>query len=104
MCKWLSKNGFSSTPLHLSRFYPVHKLEQLPPTPVSILNDAAGIAMEEGLKYVYTGNVPGNEISDTICHKCNATLVERKGFRVASNRIIDGKCPNCGYSIDGIWN
>jgi pyruvate formate lyase activating enzyme len=59
MCKWLSDNGFRNTPLHLSRFYPLHKLEQLPPTPVGILNSAYKIATEEGLKYVYTGNVPG---------------------------------------------
>ena len=62
MCKWLSENGFENTPLHFSRFYPIHKLEQLPPTPVEILMNAAKIATDEGLKYVYTGNVPGNEI------------------------------------------
>ena len=41
MCKWLSDNGFKNTPVHFSRFYPMHKLEQLPPTPVEILKSAA---------------------------------------------------------------
>ena len=63
MCRWLSNNGFKNTPLHFSRFYPLHKLEQLPPTPVNILESASRIAKEEGLIYVYTGNVPGNEQS-----------------------------------------
>ena len=104
MCRWLSDNGFKNTPLHFSRFYPLHKLEQLPPTPVEILNDAYRIATEEGLKYVYTGNAPGNEISDTKCPSCNSTVVARQGYRITTNTIIAGKCGKCGYSIEGVWN
>ena len=105
MCKWLSDNGFRNTPIHFSRFYPIHKLEQLPPTPVDILNKAAAIAAEEGLIYVYTGNVPGEEQSDTKCPACKTTvLVKRQGFRIESNTISGGKCNKCGQTIDGIWN
>ena len=104
MCKWLSDNGFKNIPLHFSRFYPMHKLEQLPPTPVEILNNAYSIAKEEGLKYVYTGNAPGNEISDTKCPSCNSTVVVRQGYRISSNTITDGKCNKCGSKIDGVWN
>ncbi|MCE5347428.1 MAG: AmmeMemoRadiSam system radical SAM enzyme [Bacteroidales bacterium] len=103
MCRWLSDNGFKKTPIHFSRFYPVYKLEQLPPTPITVLNNAAHIAGEEGLKYVYTGNAPGNEISDTKCPSCNSTLVVRQGFRVISNTIKKGKCNKCGQTIDGVW-
>jgi pyruvate formate lyase activating enzyme len=104
MCKWLNDNGFSKTPIHFSRFYPMHKLEQLPPTPVEILNKAAKIAKDAGMKYVYTGNVPGNELSDTICPNCNTTLVGRQGFRVTSNTIKEGKCSNCSKLVEGVWN
>jgi len=104
MCKWLSANGFRNTPIHFSRFYPIHKLEQLPPTPVDILNKAVSTAAEEGLIYAYTGNVPGEEVSDTKCPSCKAVLVKRKGFRVESNTISGGKCNKCGQSIEGIWN
>jgi pyruvate formate lyase activating enzyme len=104
MCKWLSSNGFKNTPLHLSRFYPLHKLEQLPPTPVEILNNAYRIASEEGLKYVYTGNSPGNEISNTKCPSCNSEIIIRQGYRIAANKIAGGKCNKCGTVIDGIWN
>ncbi len=104
MCKWLADNGFKNTPIHFSRFYPIHKLEQLPPTPVDMLNKAASIASEEGLKYVYTGNVPGNEISDTKCPECKTILIKRQGFRVESNTLSGGKCSKCGKVIDGVWN
>jgi pyruvate formate lyase activating enzyme len=104
MCKWLVSNGFSKTPLHFSRFYPIYKLEQLPPTPVDLLNKAARIAGEEGMVYVYTGNAPGNEISDTRCPNCKSIVVVRQGFRVSSNTLKNGKCDKCGTKIEGIWN
>jgi len=104
MCKWLYDNGFKNTPMHFSRFFPLHKLEQLPPTSVEIVNNAAKIAADEGMVYVYSGNMPGNEISDTKCPSCNSTQVVREGYRIASNSITDGKCNKCGHKIDGIWN
>lgn len=104
MCKWLSSNGFKNNPVHFSRFYPIHKLEQLPPTPVDVLNKAAGIAEEEGLKYVYTGNVPGEEKSETKCPSCKTVLVKRLGFRIESNTISGGKCSKCSQPVDGIWS
>jgi pyruvate formate lyase activating enzyme len=104
MCKWLSDNGFKKTPVHFSRFYPIYKLEQLPPTPVDVLNKAAAIAAEEGLIYVYTGNAPGNELSDTVCPSCKTKLIHRQGFRVVSNTLSGNKCSKCGQIIDGVWN
>ena len=104
MCKWLSNNGFSSTPIHFSRFYPMHKLDQLPPTPINILQKATEIASKEGLKYVYTGNVPGSEVTNTICPSCKSTLVIRQGFRIVSNTLKEGKCNNCAHTIEGVWN
>ena len=103
MCKWLYDNGFSHTPLHFSRFYPLYKLEHLPPTPVDILNKAAKIAADEGLKYVYIGNVPGNDVADTMCPSCGKVLVKREGYRILFNNITDGKC-SCGETVDGVWN
>ncbi|OFY65125.1 MAG: AmmeMemoRadiSam system radical SAM enzyme [Bacteroidetes bacterium RBG_13_43_22] len=103
MCKWLSENGFRETPLHFSRFYPTHKLEQLPPTPVEVLRNAARIASGEGLKYVYIGNVPGSEMSDTKCPSCGTTVVARQGYRIVINNISGGKCNNCKNTIDGVW-
>jgi len=103
MCRWLAENGFTKVPVHFSRFYPTYKLEQLPPTPVDILNKAVQIAQDEGLLYVYTGNAPGNELSDTKCPGCGNILIIRQGYRIASNNLAGGKCNKCGRNIDGVW-
>ena len=104
MCRWLNDKGFGRVPIHFSRFYPTYKLEQLPPTPVEILNKAVQIAKEEGLTYCYTGNVPGNELSDTFCPDCRKMLISRQGYRITSFNLKNGKCPGCGRLIDGVWN
>ena len=104
MCRWLSDNGFKKVPIHFSRFYPTYKLEQLPPTPVEVLNAAVKAARDEGLQYVYTGNVPGNELSNTKCPDCGTELIVRQGYRIAANTLAGRFCSKCGREIDGIWS
>ncbi|TFH46812.1 MAG: AmmeMemoRadiSam system radical SAM enzyme [Bacteroidia bacterium] len=103
MCQWLFSNGFADTPIHFTRFQPLYKLEHLPPTPLAILNTAAGIAHAAGLNYVYVGNVPGSGTDDTVCPACHQKVVERNGFRVISNKIEDNRC-SCGEIIPGRWS
>jgi pyruvate formate lyase activating enzyme len=103
MCRWLANNGFTETPIHFSRFQPQYKLEHLPPTPAGILDTAAAIAHEEGLKYIYIGNVPGTDIDDTVCPSCKKKVIERSGFRIISDSLKNGKC-TCGTTIPGIWS
>jgi pyruvate formate lyase activating enzyme len=91
------------TPWHISRFHPTYKLTDRPPTPVQTLRQAREIGLSAGLRYVYTGNVPGEEAESTFCHRCGEKLIERWGFTVIANHIQDGKCPDCGAAIDGIW-
>ena len=57
MCRWLSDNGFANSPLHFSRFFPRYKMQEIPPTPLPTLKAAKQVAEEEGIKYVYLGNV-----------------------------------------------
>jgi pyruvate formate lyase activating enzyme len=104
MCKWLYQNDLHEFPLHFSRFTPMYKLSQLPSTPVSVLDKAYKIAKDEGIKYVHVGNVPGHFSENTYCHKCNKIVVERKGFRIAGNYIVNGKCKYCGEKIPGVWS
>jgi pyruvate formate lyase activating enzyme len=104
MSGWLADNGFTNTPLHFSRFYPLYKLDQLPPTPVELLTKAAEIASGQGLKYIYVGNVPGNEAADTKCPSCNTVVVKRQGYRIIFNKITGGKCPACNNKVDGVWD
>ncbi len=104
MCKWLHNNGFDNTPLHFSRFHPTYKLTHLPPTPVATLEKARNIALKEGLKYVYIGNVPGTEAQNTFCPKCNKKIMERRGYKILDNAIEKGKCKFCGETIPGVWS
>ena len=88
------------TPLHVTRFYPAYKLTNKPPTPITTLERAAQAAREEGLNYVYIGNVPGHRYENTWCPKCGALLIERYGFAVTRYELTkDKKCPKCGVSI-----
>jgi pyruvate formate lyase activating enzyme len=103
MCGWLMKNGFEEVPLHFSRFQPLYKLTQLPPTPVNILKSAREIAVSEGLNHVYIGNVPGLGAENTLCPKCSKIVVERKGYSILQNNIEKGKCKFCASPVAGIW-
>lgn len=91
------------TPWHISRFHPQYEMRQLPPTSVSILHKAAEFGKEAGLKYVYTGNVPGDENENTHCSGCGGLLIDRYGFYINKLNIDKGTCPMCGTPVDGIF-
>jgi pyruvate formate lyase activating enzyme len=57
MCRWLMDNGLGDSPLHFSRFFPRYKMQETSPTPLPMLKAAKQVAKEEGIKYVYLGNV-----------------------------------------------
>lgn len=107
MCKWLVNNGLESCPLHFSRFFPMYRMQNVSPTPIGILIEARNIALDAGMKFVYTGNVAeqeGAHFEDTVCPSCGRTLVERSGWRIIRNKIAEaGKCPFCGETIPGFW-
>jgi pyruvate formate lyase activating enzyme len=89
-------------PWHVSRFHPTYKLIDQPRTPLETLKRARQIGIDEGLRYVYEGNAPG-EGEETACWSCAKTLVKRYGFSVEENNVRDGKCGSCGAKIDGVW-
>jgi pyruvate formate lyase activating enzyme len=90
------------TPWHISRFYPRYKCLDLPVTSVETLRRAREIGIEVGLRYVYSGNVPGDVGENTFCYNCGELLIERYGFQIMKNKIQDSKCPKCSAVIDGI--
>ncbi|MEO0303239.1 MAG: AmmeMemoRadiSam system radical SAM enzyme, partial [candidate division WOR-3 bacterium] len=89
-------------PYHLTRYFPAYKFDA-PPTSVKRLEILRDIAKEEGLYYVYIGNVPGHRYENTYCHKCGTLLIKRYIFDIIENRIINGKCFNCGENIRGFF-
>jgi len=90
------------TPWHVSKFYPAYRLLDRPPTPVATLRHARELGMEEGLRYVYEGNVAGEGDEHTYCYACGALLIERYGLDLIASHLENGNCPECGAKIDGV--
>lgn len=103
LCKWIVQNVGKDVPLHFSRFYPQYKMRNLPRTPFSTLEIAYIIAKEEGLRYVYVGNIRGNKYESTYSPESGKTALKRIGYRVIQNYIDkDGRTAN-GELIPGVW-
>jgi pyruvate formate lyase activating enzyme len=103
MCRWIRDEAGDKVPVHFTRFQPMYLIKNLPPTPVSTLEAARRVALEEGLRYVYVGNVPGHEGENTYCPGCGGQAIVRSGYRIEAVRIKKGKCATCGTPIPGIW-
>ena len=100
----IRKDTGENTPWHVTQYYPAYRALELGHykgrTPVEILERAWEIGKDEGLNYVYLGNVPGHPYENTYCPRCGATLIKRYGFDVVSYRITAGnRCPECGKAI-----
>jgi pyruvate formate lyase activating enzyme len=101
-CQWIMKELGPDVPVHFTAFHPDYKMEDLPPTPPSTLTRARHIALEEGLHYVYTGNVHDLDGGTTACPACHMPLIARDWHRIASYRLTaEGCCPDCGTAIAG---
>ncbi|MDH3391526.1 MAG: AmmeMemoRadiSam system radical SAM enzyme [Desulfobulbaceae bacterium] len=90
-------------PWHVTRFHPTFKMTDRVATPSSTLQRARQIGIAEGLKYVFVGNIPGEDGENTICPQCGEKVVERMGFSIMSQNLANGKCGNCGHSIAGVF-
>jgi pyruvate formate lyase activating enzyme len=90
-------------PWHVSAFYPTHQMLDRPRTPAATLLRARDIGIKAGLRYVYTGNIPGQGGENTTCHQCGELLIERLGYTIRGFILKDGKCPKCQAEIDGVW-
>lgn len=101
IASWIKNDLGPETPWHVTRFFPHLELSHLSPTPIPVLERARSIGKEEGLWYVYLGNVPGHWWEDTYCHTCGELLIERYVLDVIKNRIKDGRCPKCNTVIPG---
>jgi len=104
MCAWILKNIGPDHPLHFLRFFPQYKLERLPPTPVSTLTRYRKMAMQDGIRYAYVGNVAGHEGHNTYCHNCKNLLIERQGYFIPTYNLVGNKCKFCGTLIPGVWH
>jgi len=104
MCRWMVDNGMQDVPLHFSRFFPTYQLIHLPPTPEKVMQRAWQIAAEEGLHYVFLGNMPATGKEHSFCPSCGKPVIRRGGFAVKENVMSGGKCLHCGEAIAGVWS
>ncbi len=90
------------TPWHVSAFYPTYKLLDAKRTSPKVLEKARNIGLEEGLRYVYEGNVHDTEGENTYCHNCHRTVIGRSGYTITEYNMKGGACKFCGSVIDGV--
>ncbi|MCK4739691.1 MAG: AmmeMemoRadiSam system radical SAM enzyme [Deltaproteobacteria bacterium] len=101
IARWIAKTD-KRVPWHISAFHPAYKMMDIPSTPRETLTRAREIGLEEGLRYVYTGNVPGDKGESTYCYDCGKMIIKRYGYNIKSKAIKDSKCTYCSAVIDGV--
>lgn len=105
MTNWIREQLGADVPLHFSAFHPSYRMHDTNATPIATLTRARKIAMSNGLRYVYTGNVHDPIGSSTWCHQCGALLIERDWYKLG-NWGLDtaGNCQRCGTQLPGVFN
>jgi pyruvate formate lyase activating enzyme len=104
MTQWVVSRLGPDVPLHFSAFHPDWKMNDHPPTPAATLTRARDLAMRNGLRYVYTGNVHDRAGGSTWCHGCGVLLIERDWYELGHWGLTpQGCCANCGMKIPGVF-
>jgi pyruvate formate lyase activating enzyme len=102
MTRWIADRLGLDVPLHFTAFHPDYKMMNVAPTPPATLTRARAIALDNGLRYVYTGNVHDVEGGTTFCPGCHEALVRRDWYVVLDCELdARGTCPHCGTPIAG---
>ena len=104
MTRWVVGHLGPDVPMHFTAFHPDWKMLDRPPTPATTLTRARRIAMGNGVRYAYTGNVPDVDGQSTRCHACGHLLIEREGYKLGAWSMDDhGRCAGCGEPCAGVF-
>ena len=104
LSRWIHAHLGAEVPLHFTAFHPDFKLRDRPSTPLATLQSARSIALSNGLRYVYIGNVLDVAGQTTLCSGCGAALIERRGYELGAWRLDEtGKCAACGKQCSGVF-
>jgi len=102
LTRWVFDNLGPDAPLHFTAFHPDWKMQDRPPTPPDTLRRARDIALRNGLRYAYTGNVHDRERGTTFCRVCHSALIERDWYEITAwNLDEQGRCRRCGTPCAG---
>ena len=93
----------SHIPWHVSRFFPQHRMRDMPTTAMDTIYNALERGKEMGLKFLYSGNITPNQWTNTYCPPCGNLLIERNGYNTLVHSFSHGKCSQCQTPIPGIW-
>ncbi len=105
MTRWVVGELGSDVPMHFTAFHPDWRMREIPATPTATLARARRIAIANGVRYAYTGNVYDPEGGSTYCSGCGAALIRRVGYDIESYRIdASGFCPECGARCAGVFD
>ena len=105
MTQWVVEHLGPDVPMHFTAFHPDYRMRDRPPTPPSTLQRARRIALRNGVRYAYTGNVHDPEGGSTACHGCGETLIGRDWFELSEWALTaDGRCRSCGTSCAGVFD
>jgi pyruvate formate lyase activating enzyme len=104
-CRWVVDHLGPEVPVHFSAFHPDWKMKDHAPTPAATLRRARHIALDQGIRHAYVGNVHDSEGDSTYCHVCGATLIGRNWYELLSwNLTDDGHCRDCGARCAGVFD
>jgi pyruvate formate lyase activating enzyme len=104
MTRWIVERLGPDVPVHFTAFHPDWRMLDRPPTPPATLARARAIAIRNGIRYAYTGNVHDPDGETTRCHQCGTPLIERDGYEITGWRLTsDGRCGHCGTACAGVF-
>jgi pyruvate formate lyase activating enzyme len=105
MTRWVAERLGPETPVHFTAFHPDFKMLDRPPTPSATLTRARRIALDNGMRYAYTGNVHDPAGQSTRCHQCGEVVIERDWYRLGAWRLTaDGRCAACDTRLPGVFD
>ena len=105
LTQWVMTHLGPDVPLHFTAFHPDFKMLDKPPTPPPTLTMARRIAVKNGIRYAYTGNVHDEEGGSTYCHQCGSKLIGRDWYVMTAWHLThDGRCKVCGTACAGVFD
>jgi pyruvate formate lyase activating enzyme len=105
MTRWVAGELGPDVPMHFTAFHPDFKMRDRPPTPPGTLARARQIAVGNGIRYAYTGNVHDAAGQSTHCHECGQLVIERDWYRLGDWRLTgNGRCARCGTPLPGVFD